>query len=377
MKSLCFLALTAAFSAISFGQTGRIEIPNAAQPQLAVATDGRVWLAYGRLHEAPAPAATDHEKHKGHSMPERAGDVFVAYSNDGGATFSPEVKVATVPKLMLGMRRGPRIAVNGARVTVTVIGAELVAFASGDGGRTWSESVMVNDAPQSAREGLHDLAAAPDGQLFVTWLDLRNGKTELWGAGSKDGGRTWAKNEQIYRSPDTTICECCHPTALFDAEGNLAVMWRNAISGTRDMWLAVRPKGAAQFASARKLGEGTWQLNACPMDGGRIIALGRGKFAAVWQRAGEIFYSATEGSETSLGKGKQPVAVPQANGTLVFWQQGTDLVSLRRGAGTEAAKVVADGARFPVVVSRTNGDMVLAFEQGATKEPKVVVQVMR
>jgi hypothetical protein len=39
---------------------------------------------------------------------------------------------------------------------------------------------------------------------------------QLWGASSQDSGRTWAKNEQIFKSPDKSICACCHPTALFD-----------------------------------------------------------------------------------------------------------------------------------------------------------------
>lgn len=78
--------------------------------------------------------------------------------------------------------------------------------------------------PASAREGLHDLAGGPSGKLFVTWLDLRNGKMELWDATSVHGGRTWARDEQIYKSPDKSICEGCHPTALFGLDGNLAVM---------------------------------------------------------------------------------------------------------------------------------------------------------
>jgi hypothetical protein len=281
--------------------------------------------------------------------------VFVARSDDGGATFAPANKVASVANLMLGMRRGPRIAAHGNKVTVTVVAQELFAFASNDGGKTWSEPVTINTVPTSAREGLHDLAGASDGQLFVTWLDLRNGKMELWGASSKDGGRTWGKNEQVYRSPDKSICECCHPTALFDADGNLAVMWRNSVEGSRDMWMTTRAKGAAQFTTARKLGEGTWKLNGCPMDGGRIVALGGGNFGAVWQRAGEVFISRAGSAEMSLGKGTQPVAVHATGGeAFVIWQQGADLVSLRGLHGSEPVKHASD-ARFPSLVALPDG----------------------
>lgn len=300
----CWLAVLA--SASLCAQSPSLQIPNAAQPQLAVAADGRVWLAYGQ-----------------------AKDVLVARSDDGGKTFGAAVKVAALPQLMLGMRRGRRIAAHGDRVMMTVIAEELLSFHSTDGGRTWSTPVTINEVPTSAREGLHDLAAGPDGRTFVTWLDLRNGKMELWGADSLDGGRTWGKNELIYRSPDKSICECCHPTALFDAQGNLAVMWRNSVEGSRDMWMATRAGGAKQFAPAKKLGEGTWKLNACPMDGGRIVALGGGKFGSVWQRAGEVFFAPQIGPEILLGKGKQPIGIARGGEPVIFWQQGADLVSTR------------------------------------------------
>src|SRR5689334_11860653 len=121
MKSfrLLLIALAAALNTFAFAQAPavRTEIPNAAQPQLTLGTDGRVWLVYGQLAEAPVEhAAHDGQKPKGHQPATRDGDVFVACSNDGGATFAPAVKVARVPKLMLGMRRGPRLAVHGDRL---------------------------------------------------------------------------------------------------------------------------------------------------------------------------------------------------------------------------------------------------------------------
>ena len=358
----------------------RTLIPAAAQPQLAESADGRVWLAYGQISEMPAaPAAGGHgdgQKHKGHAAPQgRMGDLFIACSTDGGATFGPAVKAAHVPALMLGNRRGPRLAAHGDNLTLTVIGTELLAFASRDGGKTWSEAVTINDVPTSAREGLHDLAAAPDGKLFVTWLDLRNGRTELWGAESADGGRTWSTNAQVYRSPDKSICECCHPSALYDAQGNLAVMWRNSVQGARDMWLAVRAKGAKEFSAARKIGTGTWTLNACPMDGGRIVALGDGKFGTVWQRAGEVFFAPQSGAEVSLGSGKQPIAVNQSAAPTIFWQQGADLVSAAK-PGETPMKRAAD-ARFASALALAGGKgVLLAYEQGPAKEkqPGIVVE---
>ncbi len=393
MKPIRFAiaAVAAATAAISFAPraAARTEIPRASQPQLTVGSEGRVWLVYPQT--AAAPAAPDHSGHAapteakghdakgheaksheakghkkgGHGPAGRAGDVFVVSSKDGGATFSSPVKVAHVPQLMVGNRRGPRIAAQGDRITVTMIAHELVAFTSTDGGASWSGPVTVNDVPNSAHEGLHDLAGSRTGELFVTWLDLRNGKTELWGASSKDAGRTWAKNELVYKSPDKSICECCHPSALFDADGNLAVMWRNSIEGARDMWLMTRAKDAAQFTAARKLGEGTWKINGCPHDGGTIVSLGGGKFGAVWQRAGEVFLIRADGPEVLLGKGRQPAAAAGEKGPFVIWNEGTHLVSAPGVTNAPSGKRIADG-RFPSLAALPDGKgAVVAYEHGA------------
>jgi hypothetical protein len=402
MKSLRFL-LTASLLAglgIASAAVARTEFPNAAQPQLAASTDGRVWLAFGRVSDAPADHAHAGEPRHGHDSSNAApkadragrdhssghggghgrartrpdGDVFVMSSADGGATFTPGVKVASVPNLMIGNRRGPRLAAHGAHLTLTVIGHELFSYTSTDGGRTWSGPATINSVPGSAHEGLHDLAAGPQGQLFVTWLDSRNGGMELWGATSTDGGRTWGRNEQLYRSPDKSICECCHPNAHYDAEGNLAVVWRNSVGGARDMWIMTRRDGARQFSTPRKLGEGTWRIDGCPHDGGDVVALGGGQFGAVWQRAGEVFAILPKGSEISMGQGKQPVAAAAGGQMLVVWQQGTDLMATRDVRGSRPAKHASE-ARFPAVVALPAGKgAVLAYETGPARGGSIVVE---
>ena len=109
---LIALGLASVFATATHAET---RIAGAAQPQLVAAADGRVWLAYGQDH-----------------------DVFVACSADSGKTFQPANKVTSDPKLMLGMRRGPRLAAHGDELTLTMVGTDLIAFRSGDAGRTWS-----------------------------------------------------------------------------------------------------------------------------------------------------------------------------------------------------------------------------------------------
>src|SRR5690606_33222628 len=82
----------------------RIRIPDAAQPQLAVAGDGRVWLAYAQVAASAGAGSHQHGKHG--MGPRPPGDVLVARSKDGGATFGPAAKLARLPNLMVGNRRG-------------------------------------------------------------------------------------------------------------------------------------------------------------------------------------------------------------------------------------------------------------------------------
>lgn len=384
MTSLRFAlaALSAAFSIVP--AQARIEIGNAVQPQLTAGSDGGLWLVYAQQDHVPNSSASSHGEHSGHAAGHggRKGGhgtdtpsagIFVAASTDGGATFSPAVKVAALPKLMLGNRRGPRVAAHGERLTVTAIGDELVAFTSADGGKTWSGAVTINDVPDSAHEGLHDLGVSPTGELFVTWLDLRNGTTELWGASSRDGGRTWAPDQLVYKSPDKSVCECCHPSVLFDGEGNLSVMWRNSIEGSRDMWLTTRPAGAGSFTAARKLGEGTWKINGCPHDGGALVALGGGKFGAVAQRSGEIFAVNADNKETMLGRGRQPVAIEGTGGITVIWNDGSGLVAVRDVRQGTPTKLAAE-ARFPVVASVPGKGAVVAYERSAKETTSIVIE---
>ncbi len=225
----------------------------ALQPQVAVGAKGEIHVVFGQ----------------------KDGAIFHTLSTDEARTFRAPVKIGALPKLALGMHRGPRIAIAGERVVVTAVsheGGDLLAWASTDRGVSWTGPATLNTAPKSAREGLHAMAASGE-RVAVAWLDLRNSGTELWGALSKNGGASWEPDARIYQSPDGSICQCCAPSLAFGPRGELAAMWRNALGGARDLYAALSSDGGQTFAPAVKLGTGTWKLNACPMDGGGVTFL--------------------------------------------------------------------------------------------------------
>lgn len=329
------------------------------QPQADVADDGTIYVAYG----------------SGNS-------IYVCRSTDSGSSYSDPAKVGEVKNLMLGRRRGPRIAAGGSTVVVTAIGREgnLLAWRSAEGGRRWHGPATVNDQPSSAREGLHDLAAGPDGELYCVWLDLRNNREmELWGARSDDGGRTWSPNVPIYRSPDGHICECCHPNVAFDREGGVYVMWRNWLNGARDMYLAVSRDGGRTFGPAEKLGRGTWNLDHCPMDGGHLVVLAPGKVATVWRRDKRVFRTAPGlRSEQHLGPGEQPWAAATDGGAYFVWisRRPGDLWLLSP-SDAHPTKLAAHAAD-PVVAAPPSGagPVVVVWESGEGKQIEIRAAVV-
>lgn len=311
------------------------EVPNK-QPQLAVSKD-TVALAFGS-----------------------ADSIFVSLSKDAGRTFGTPVKVATLPKVLVGRHRGPRVVISGSTIVVSAISNDLYAWRSMDGGRTWSKGVVVNDQPTAAREGLHAMTVDGAGHLAAVWLDdrLTPGK-RLWGAFSSDGGATWSKNAMLYESPAGTICECCHPSLLAVGPNEFAAMWRNKLDGSRDFYV-VRIRDGKVTGAPMKQGEGTWKLEACPMDGGGIV-LRNGEIITAWRREKDIYLAHPGKPEVKLGAGQDVALASNAKGEYAVWTSAGAIVAMLPGASAPAK--LADVGAFPSIVALPDGAMLAAWEE--------------
>ena len=350
LASACLL-LTTLSVAVADGPVSVVpvdKLPEVRQPQAAIDDQGQVHIAYGSKNE-----------------------IYCSTSADGGKSYSDPVLVGQVKNLSLGMRRGPRIAVADGTVVVSAIGGDLgggkdgdlLAWRSVDHGKSWQGPVRVNDVAGSAREGLHAMAAGPNGELYCAWLDLRSKGTKIFGSSSSDGGATWTGNHLVYRSPSGSVCECCHPSVAFGEDGVLHVMWRNSIAGSRDIWATTSKDGGKQFSKARKLGSGTWRLDACPMDGGAIVAMAGGKAVTVWRRDKELFFTAGS-KEISLGRGEQPWVATSGNEPIFVWiSKRPGELWLKAGAKTSPQRL-ASGAFDPVIAGSAlaKGPAVVCWE---------------
>ena len=339
--------LTTGLSAAEIPPSGA---PDFRQPQLAAAY-GQVALVYGS-----------------------GSTIWFASSPDSGRTFAPGVKVADTGAVALGRHRGPRITILRDAMLITAVAGQtpaqgehahglpeqgdLTVWRSTDHGKTWLRASIVNDIPGASREGLHSIAADSRGNLFAAWLDLREKGTQLYGARSTDGGKTWSKNVHIYASPDGTICQCCDPSVAIDEHGEIAVMFRNAITGSRDLYLT-RSTDGLHFSQPEKLGNGTWKIAACPMDGGGM-ALEHGKIVTAWRRDTELFLDRPGTPETRIAEGKDVAIAAGAKGTYLVWSDAQGIEALAPAARVPLK--IAGAGGFPTVVALADGSALAAWE---------------
>jgi hypothetical protein len=332
------------------------DFPTARQPQAAVDPAGNVYVVFGSGNA-----------------------IHCVTSRDGGRSYSSPVKVGEAGVMALGMRRGPRVAATDKAVVVAAICGEqgkgrdgdVVAWRSHDAGKTWHGPVRVTDVPGAAREGLHHLAAGPDGRLYCVWIDLRAKGSRVFGAGSADGGATWTGNRLLYESPAGRVCECCQPVVTFDPRGGLHVLWRNLLEGARDMYLISSPDGGRTFGEAVKLGQGTWPLNACPMDGGALAADADGRITTIWMRQKQVFRCVQGEPEELLGRGEQGWAALGKAGVYLAWIEGRPGALRLLKPGEDKPLSIADRASDPMLAGspKGTGPVVLVWEEGPAKSP--------
>ena len=354
-----FLGLLALLTALAFGEP--VEIPGAepgqaAQPQVAAGHEGRIHVVFGER---------------------KNGAILFSSSENGGKRLAKAIEIGRIPELALGMGRGPRIATSGHSVAVTAIShadGMIHGWHSGDDGQTWKQTAPLNSAPASAKEGLHSMAANEKGIVAAVWLDGRSGGTEILAAVSKNGGATWEPDVRVYKSPSGTVCECCRPSVAVGRDGRIAVMWRNWLEGSRDMWIAQSGDGGKTYDAGRKLGKGTWKLKGCPMDGGGLVFGDDGGIKTVWRREGTVFQGGFDGDEQELEeRAIRPGILANGNSEIRFYEKGGNLV-FHPGPGKNS-EVLARGSAFPSGAVLSNGQPVFVWEHREEKSAILMLEV--
>ncbi len=230
----------------------------------------------------------------------------------------------------------------------------------------------IGNVPENAHLAFHD---DNEGKLYWVFLDTdknvlkaesleeytrfreRNNdrvKTQgkIYLASSQDGGKTWAKSKMIFKSPDGSVCECCKPSIISDHEGNLIIMFRNNVDGSRDLYFTKSTDGGNTFSNPEKLGTGTWKINGCPMDGGNLMVNKDGEMNTIWRRKGDIFMANSSSSEEKIGSGKSPTFTSNDQQTYIAFSQGEDIMTIT--SNNQSASKIGTGSS-PKVIALDNG----------------------
>lgn len=283
--------------------------------------------------------------------------ILYEISSDMGNTFSTPTLIDVLPGLFSFAMRGPQISAtnHGLVLIACTSDGNIHSYYKTDGG--WKRGAEVNDADTSAKEGLMALSA--DGEnAFAIWLDVRGDKkNKIYGARSNDGGRTWSKNQMVYTSPDSSVCECCKPSV--NMRGNhIYVMFRNWMGGNRDLYLIQSSDGGTSFGEAQKLGTGSWKLDACPMDGGGLAVGSEGQVQTVWRRKGIIYKAVPGEPEKEIGQGRLCTTETVGEKNIFAWTEAGTIVLMNQHG---EKKVVGKGSQ-PVLKALDDKHIICLWE---------------
>ena len=191
------------------------------------------------------------------------------------------------------------------------------------GAKTFTPVRNLNGKPS---EGF-SLAADKD-NVTACWLS-----DKLYANVSHDNGKTFAPWLEI--NPAYDPCNCCTTSAVYGADGKLAVLYREETNNERDMYLVLWDQGRSQVARTR-VSNTLWKIDSCPMTYYAISRRQAG-FAAVWPTKGQIYFTRLDskgqvlppGEIKTPGKAGHRTGMLALNGpdgsTLVAWKKDDHL----------------------------------------------------
>ena len=275
---------------------------------------------------------------------------------------------------------------------------------SRDGGRTWSPSVTPHHDGTPNEHGFASLFATPDGSLGLVWLDGRAmhagpGGGEAEGPMSLRGATFTADGVQLTESLiDDRVCECCPTAAVATTSGAIAAFRNRGDDETRDIHVARFERGVWTHPVA--VHDDGWRIDACPVNGPAMSANGR-DVAIAWFHArydqghayvafshdGGQSFSAPVRADDSATLGRVDVQLIEPRRAIVAWIEYADgraQFRVRRiaesGRRTEAITIAGlDASRasgYPRL-SKSGDELLLAWTETSHGTSRVKTAVAR
>ena len=272
-------------------------------------------------------------------------------------------------------------------------GTDLYLSVSKDRAQTFSSEVKINDDKVPGAHGMHSLAVARDGRLYVGWLDERDiekpkpstkadghhmeSNRDLFIAHSTDGGRTFSPNRKVA----SEACPCCKTALAVADDGTLYAGWRQVLPGSfRHIAVMSSADGGATFSSPTIVSDDRWMIQGCPVSGPSLSVAADGRLKVVWFAAGEAnepgLYFAESNDKARSFSARQLLAQEAVRGTpslaidkenaIALWQNSavaeTKFSELGKAGSTLSiaanaelpAGALADGRLFVAYIAKQN-----------------------
>lgn len=307
--------------------------PGSAEPNLAVAPDGRVYMSW--IESADSGHALRFSVLEGDawSAPQtirEAPDFFVNWAD------FPSMKVLGDGRLAVHwlQRSGAGTYAYGVRIAQ-----------SGDGGRTWSEPVMPHRDSSETEHGFVAMWPEDDG-VGAVWLDGRK-----FAASGHDTPNEMMLVSTVVRSSgvrgdevvlDDRACDCCQNAVAVTAEGPIVAYRDRSPDEIRDIYVTRRVAG--RWTPGVAVHADNWEISGCPVNGPALAADGH-QVAIAWFTAAndsarvKVAFSGDAGAsfgdpivvDDGAPAGRVDVALLQGGDALVTWIErvGGDTAAVR------------------------------------------------
>lgn len=218
----------------AFATWSRIQLV-AGAPLLGFArtTDGgRSW----QQSDLPLPAVSDHAALGGQAISEVEvlpnGDLLLIA---GDVLPQPLVAPIVLPFSLLG---------SDPPISPFVGPMRYQALRSTDAGQSWEPTSSYIGEGRSVPEP-PATAVAPDGTVYVAWVDRGDHDSSVVVARSTDGGRSWSRTTVVASERRASV-----PGLAVDAEGVVALTWYQPVDDRVQPWVALSHDGSASWVEA-------------------------------------------------------------------------------------------------------------------------------